>query len=121
MANIPQGWQKIKSLVEVGIAEWGLILVIFLVAFASFGLGKLSATEAARPPVSIGKAPEEGEPRGMAVGGLFVASRTGSVYHYPWCGGASQIKTENQIWFKSKEAAQAAGYAPSKSCKGLEK
>ena len=120
-ATIQGFWARCKTLMEGFLGEWGLILVIFLVAFASFGLGRLSATEAARPPVSIGQAPEEGEPRGMAVGGLFVASRTGSVYHYPWCGGASQIKTGNQIWFKSEEAAQAAGYAPSKSCKGLEK
>lgn len=111
---------KVKSWADVAIREWGLILVIFLVALASFGLGRLSATEAARPPVSIGRALQEGEPRGMAVGGLVVASRTGSVYHYPWCSGASQIKAENQIWFKSEEAAQAAGYAPSKSCKGLD-
>jgi len=55
----------------------------------------------------------------MAVGGLVVASRTGSVYHFPWCAGASQIKAENQIWYSSEEAAKEAGYAPSRNCKGL--
>jgi len=101
------------------IAEWGLILLIFLVAFSSFGLGRLSATEQARPAVSVHSAPIETEPRGMAIGGLIVASRYGSAYHYPWCAGAVQIKQENQVWFASEEAAQKAGYTPSKNCKGL--
>lgn len=61
-------------------------------------------------PASVGE---------MAVGGLVVASRNGSVYHFPWCSGGSQIKQENMIWFTSEEAAKEAGYTPSKSCKGL--
>lgn len=112
-------WLKVKSSGEVVVGEWGLIIVIFLVAFSSFGLGRLSVTEAAKPVVSVGEAPTVAEPRGMAIGGLVVASRTGSVYHFPWCGGASQIKKENQVWFTSETAAAAAGYTPSKSCKGL--
>lgn len=110
--------QRCKSLLEAVIAEWGLIIAIFLIAFSSFGLGRLSATEKALPPVTVTRAPEAG-PQGMTVGGLVVASRTGQVYHYPWCSGATQIKAENQIWFASEEAARDAGYAPSKSCDGL--
>ncbi len=112
-------WLKVKYGTEVVIQEWGLIIVIFLATFSSFGLGRLSATETARPPVSVGKSEIESEPRGVAIGGLVVASRSGTAYHYPWCSGANQIKPENKIWFQSEEAAQAAGYAPSKSCKGL--
>jgi hypothetical protein len=112
-------WGKVKWGMEVVVADWGLILVVFLVAFASFGLGRLSATEAAKPVVSVSHAPMEEEATGMAVGGLVVASRNGSVYHFPWCGGASQINSANKVWFASEEAAKDAGYAPSKSCKGL--
>jgi hypothetical protein len=112
-------WYRGKSLLETVLAEWGLIIAIFLIAFSSFGLGRLSATETALPPVTVTQAPEAAGPQGMAVGGLVVASRTGQVYHYPWCSGASQIKAENQIWFASEEAAKDAGYAPSKSCEGL--
>lgn len=117
--SIRELWLKVKSGTEILIGEWGVILIIFLAAFSSFGLGRLSATESARPPVTVGEAPQESVPRGMAVGGLVVASRTGSVYHFPWCPGAGQIKAENQIWFASEEAAVDAGYAPSKNCKGL--
>ncbi len=118
-ATIQGFGQRCKAFMETVISDWGVILIIFLAAFSSFGLGRLSATETARPPVSVGEAAQESEPRDMAAGGLVVASRTGSVYHFPWCGGASQIKAENQIWFSSEEAAKDAGYAPSKSCKGL--
>lgn len=112
-------WLKVKLGLEVLLGEWGLIVVIFLVACASFGVGRLSATEAAKPVISVSEAPLATEPREMAAGGLVVASRGGSVYHFPWCGGASQIKKENQVWFADEEAAEKAGYAPSKSCKGL--
>lgn len=110
---------KVKWGLEAFLANWGLVLVVFLVAFASFGLGRLSATEAAKPAVSVGEAPLEEEPRGMSIGGLVVASKNGSVYHFPWCSGAAQIKAANKIWFSSEAAAEAAGYTPSKSCKGL--
>ena len=119
MPNIPDIWTRCKAALEPLLAEWGLIAVVFLVAFASFGIGRFSALEAAKPVVSVGEAPMEAQPKGMAVGGLVVASRSGSVYHYPWCGGASQISAANMVWFKSEDAAKAAGYSPSKSCKGL--
>ncbi len=119
MGSIRELLLKVKSVAEMMIQEWGVIIIIFLAAFSSFGLGRLSATESARPPVTVAEAPEEAKPQGMAVGGLVIASRTGSVYHFPWCAGASQIKTENQIWFSSEEGAKDAGYAPSKNCKGL--
>lgn len=118
-ARIQDIWAKVKWGLEVVLGDFGLILVVFLVAFASFGLGRLSATEAAKPAVSVGSAPLEGEARGMTVGGLVVASRNGSVYHFPWCGGASQINPANKVWFSSEQAAKDAGYVPSKSCKGL--
>jgi hypothetical protein len=118
-ARVQEFWGKVKYGAEIALGEWGLILVVFLVACASFGLGRLSAMEAAKPAVSVGQAPLEGEPRGMAIGGLVVASRNGSVYHFPWCSGANQISAANKVWFASEQAAKDAGYTPSKSCKGL--
>lgn len=119
MANIQEMWGKVKSGLEVLLGEWGVVLVILLAAFGSFGLGRISASEASRPPVAVRMAPEASEPRGMHIGGLIVASRTGEVYHYPWCPGASQMKRENQVWFADEDAARKAGYAPSKNCPGL--
>lgn len=118
-SRIQEMWLKVKWSAEAALAQWGLILVVFLVALASFGLGRLSASEAAKPAVSVATAAVEEGNVAMSVGGLVVASRNGSVYHFPWCGGASQINEENKVWFSSEEAAAAAGYTPSKSCKGL--
>jgi len=112
-------WQRCKAWAEPGLGEIGPVLVLFLVAIGSFGLGRLSLIEVARPAVSVTATESRTEPAGIAAGGLIVASKSGTAYHFPWCGGASQIKPENRIWFADEEAAQKAGYAPSKSCKGL--
>ena len=112
-------WLKVKLAGEAVVAEWGLVLVVLLVAVSSFGLGRLSATEASKSAISIGQATLEAEPKGMAIGGLVEASRTGTVYYFPWCGGATSIKPENQVWFKTEDAAKAAGYMAAKNCKGL--
>lgn len=119
MASIQGGWLKIKAGGAYLVGEWGLIILIFLLALASFGLGRLSALQEARPPVAIKMAPTASEPRGMSVGGLVVASRSGSAYYFPWCGGASNISPANRVWFNSQAAAERAGYAPAKNCKGL--
>ena len=112
-------WPKIKAAAEDWTAEWGLITIIFLVALSAFGLGRLSALEEARPLVAISQAPVEKSPQALTVGGLFVASKTGSVYYFPWCTGASKILPQNQRWFDTETAALKAGYAPAKACKGL--
>lgn len=119
MERIQDRWQKIKFYFEGSIAEWGIVAVVFLVAFASFGLGRFSALEEAQPLISILQA-SDAKARSFAPGGLIVASRAGSTYHYPWCAGAAQIAARNQIWFQSEQEAQKAGYVPAKNCKGLQ-
>lgn len=111
---------KIKNWADITVEEWGLVAIVFLMALASFGLGRLSVLESVRPPVSITSAPTIAEPRGMNIGGLIVASRTGSAYYFPWCASAAKIAPQNQVWFASEEKARQAGYAPAKNCKGLE-
>lgn len=119
-SNIQENLLKCKCLVEEGIADWGLYIVIVLLAFGAFGLGRLSAIEEVRPPVSIIQAPELSKPQGVYAGGLYVASKTGSVYYFPWCAGGQNIAPEAQVWFKTADAAREAGYAPAKACKGLQ-
>ena len=119
MQTIPEWGQKIKVLADDAIAEWGLITIVFLVALAAFGLGRLSALEDVRPPVAIGEAPSAQKPAGVFAGGLLVATRSGSVYYYPWCSGAQKILPANQVWFASEAAAQQAGYHAAAACKGL--
>ena len=119
MKTITEYWLKIKSLADAGVGEWGLFAVVLLVAFASFGLGRYSALEEVEPPVALTHAPQEASPRALYIGGLLVASKSGSVYYYPWCSGAQKILPANQRWFADEAAAQQAGYTPSKGCKGL--
>ena len=112
--------QEIKNRVGDGVGEWGTIIVVLLLAVASFGLGRLSALEEARPLVSVRMAASAAGARPIAAGGLVVASKSGTAYHFPWCAGASSIKESNKIWFKDEAAARKAGYAPAKNCKGLQ-
>lgn len=51
--------------------------------------------------------------------GQYVASKTGTKYYLPSCATAKRIKDENKVWFATKAAAEAAGYQPSTTCKGL--
>ena len=119
-SNIQENLLRCKCLLEEGIADWGLYIVIILLAVSSFGLGRLSALEDAKPPVSIVMASPLAQPQGMYPGGLYVASKTGKTYYFPWCAGGQDIAAEAQIWFKSEDAARNAGYAPAKTCKGLQ-
>ena len=119
MGTISELWLKIKNAAEGGIAEWGLIAIVILVGLASFGLGRLSTLEEMKPSISVKEAQTATTLRPVGAIGLVVASRKGSTYHYPWCPGAAVIAEANKVWFKSEEAAQKAGYAPAKNCKGL--
>jgi hypothetical protein len=110
---------RCKTLLEEGIGQWGLISLLFLGVFGAFGLGRLSALEDVKTPISITQAPQTANVIALAPGGFVVASRTGSVYYLPWCAGAQKMAQANQVWFSSEAAAQKAGYTPSKSCKGL--
>jgi hypothetical protein len=48
-----------------------------------------------------------------------VASKKGSVYHLPWCPGATRMKEENKVFFENSSEAELAGYTPAKNCEGL--
>lgn len=95
------------------------MLLVVLVGVGSFGLGRLSALQEARPAIAIGMAPRSAQPRAMPLGGQFVAARTGTVYYFPWCSGALKIAPANQVWFGTEKAAQQAGHRAAKNCKGL--
>lgn len=94
-------------------------LMLILVGFSAFGLGRLSVLESTREPARITQAAANGQREPLTIGGKVVASRNGTKYHAPWCGGAGRISEKNKIWFKSEEAARAAGYTPAGNCKGL--
>ncbi len=43
-------------------------------------------------------------------------SSSSKKYHFSWCSGAKQIKPENQVWFDTATAAEAAGYTLAGNC-----
>ena len=142
--NILEIREKIKELTErLNTREIYTILLIIVVGFGSFGLGRLSKLQELREPIRIEQGvgtqtasalssspPFQGGERGVVVsaakspaapvvGGQIVASKTGSKYFFPWCGSAARISEANKVWFNSVEEARKAGYAPAANCKGL--
>lgn len=122
-----------------------IVLLILLIGTASFGLGKLSAFEKKKTPISILKtkeamyatvldssqgnynqgtsnltdSPENKNTNNSSQKGIVVASKSGTKYYYPWCSGVSRIKEENKVWFVSIEDARSAGLTPASGCTGL--
>ena len=48
---------------------------------------------------------------------VYVASKNGSKYYFPWCSGAKRISEKNKVWFSSKSEAEKMGYSISLNCK----
>lgn len=105
--------------------ELWLVTIIALVALASFGLGRLSVLSGVgKEEFQILYPSEEGAVFGASTGmpeaeRAYVASKSGTKYHLPWCAGAQNIKEENKVYFRTKEEAEAAGYTPASNCKGI--
>lgn len=124
MSTIPEVLGEIKGrmyeYIDTYVSEWGSAVLVIVLALTAFGLGRLSASERTVGPIAITSASTLPQSQKIALGGLVVASRTGSVYYLPWCSGASKIALANQVWFATEDAAHRAGYAPSKACAGLQ-
>ncbi|HEY4473754.1 MAG TPA: hypothetical protein VI957_01160 [Candidatus Paceibacterota bacterium] len=133
-------WLRIKAVPR---DDWMVAAIIFLVALLAFGLGRLSIiyseegefkieypqqsaaavlSQNAQPGTQNAGANESDVTSSMLQvpsSGGYVASKTGSKYHLPWCAGAQSIKEENKIYFATKAEAEARGYTPAANCKGL--
>ncbi len=107
-------------------------LILVLVGFGGFGLGRLSLTEESRIPpqirynfAGVGEtftvSPDSSlDPSPYSLNpSPLVASKNGTKYYYPWCGGVSRISPANLVSFPSEEDAKAKGYTPASNCKGL--
>lgn len=115
---------KIKDLARA-LGERGVFtaITIILVAFASFGLGRLSKTEELKTPVKIiqnAGLNQTATAISSTVGDKgFVASKNGKKYFLPWCSGAAAISPQNLITFSTENEARNAGYTPAANCPGL--
>lgn len=116
--------------------DFFVAVVIILVAFSSFGLGRLSSLEGKKSSVIIEKnlsfSPIS-DGKNLVKNSLddktnkikensqkfFVASKFGTKYYLPWCGGVSRIKEENKVWFSTESEAKKAGFSQASNCNGL--
>lgn len=135
-------WIKFKSSSMRIDILLGVLIVI--VAGASFLLGRLSVQEqkntlnttqqksqlvnrTTEPQSTIPRVSDEAKASTESTGTqgshsdakTYVASKSGTKYHLPWCSGAKRIKEENKIYFATKEDAEKAGYSPAANCKGI--
>ena len=142
--SIQELWVKFKGLLRD--PEFHMVLLIIGVALVSFFLGRESIHEQLYQNATVGSSPmtereqkgtqetatvqmadsaptstitSEVAPSGQTTTGSYVASKSGTKYYLPWCGGVKRIKDENKVWFKTKDEAEGAGYSPAANCKGI--
>ncbi len=95
-------------------------IIIILVGFSAFGLGRLSVlTEQKQTITPLYNNSLSVKPT-VVLRGTVVASKKGTKYHYPWCPGALKMSEKNKRWFDSIQDARNAGYLPAGNCRGLE-
>jgi hypothetical protein len=140
--KINSSFKNVWSLIIKGLGSKSgqntyIIIILILSSLASFGLGRLSKTDSLNKPIKIiepktslgnsifynednqDKRDVVQELQKIDLGGKYVASKSGTKYHLPWCSGALSIKEGNKVWFNSKEEAEKAGYLPASNCKGI--
>ena len=116
-----------------------LLVVFLLVSTLAFSLGRLSAYEKKKEPISVIKTEEYYKWNGIdstsadisnnlpasvqqaptTQKGNIVASKSGTKYYFTWCSGVARINEANKIWFNTVEEARARGLTPATGCEGL--
>jgi hypothetical protein len=132
--SIKEKLEKIKGMVdfEEGLERNSFVFAILtLVAVVSFGLGRLSGLEAVKREVAIEFPKNQQASAFLAAfattapetlfktSGTYGASKNGTKYYLPSCGAWKRVSVKNQIWFDTKEEAEAAGYEPAANCPGI--
>lgn len=117
--SIKQIIDKIKHFYTHVPIEVLFSVIIILVGFSAFGLGRLSViSESQQKSILLYDTNLNTKPI-LHIAGAVVASKKGKKYHYPWCSGANRMSEKNKRWFKSIQDARDAGYLPAGNCKGL--
>lgn len=81
--------------------------------------GMAPASTEAKPGGGPAAAGAVSVPSVDASSGTYVASKNGTRYYLPSCGGVKRINEENKVWFATKSEAEAAGYTPAANCDGI--
>ncbi|MBP6883912.1 MAG: hypothetical protein KBC06_01620 [Candidatus Pacebacteria bacterium] len=113
-----------------------IIIIVILVSFGSFELGRLSKEDSNAgikiipPPILESAISGQGasaisavtpakavQKPARPVDNYFFASNRGSKYYSLGCSGGKTIKQENRVYFATAVEAEKAGYTLSSSCK----
>lgn len=99
-----------------------IVIGFILIALISFGAGRLTAPQTVRNPIIFeepspspsGQIQNQGAVADPFRGekGMFVASKSGKKFHWPWCSYGKNIKESNHVWFETESQAKAAGFSP---------
>ncbi len=111
--------KRVKAKIKPFENDLTIVIIIILVTFTVFGLYKLAELRGNKAHISIENKTKTEENAISNAEKLFVASKNGTKYYYPWCSGVSKIKEENKVWFSSADEAKKAGFEPAANCKGL--
>ncbi len=133
--------QKIKLFLESDIGKDILmVLIIVFVGIGSFGLGRISTPtpktglkidfRAMEDDIKVSKIANEANvikslnsvstdsnTKTESSSGNFFASNRGTKYYGISCSAGKTIKTENRIYFDTREEAERAGYELSSACR----
>ena len=129
--------EKIKQFIESDNGKGILTaLIVILVGFASFGLGRLSknnqnsgieieylnqtTSQTTNQEANVISSLEKESKtifETTTTGKAFFASNRGKKYYSIGCSGGKTIKQENRIYFNTEAEAISAGYSKSTSCK----
>jgi len=129
--SIPNLIHKIKSKTGIDKVTIMYLFIIVGVGIGSFGLGRISIDDKIETKSNVPSNQEfivfenhiiEGDNDAsktqiQSIEKKYVASKNGKMYYSVGCSGAKRIKTENQIWFATKEDAEKSGYTLSSTCK----
>ena len=135
--SIPNILHKIKGNTGIDKTTVMFLFIIVGVGISSFGLGRLSLSNNSSGSGNINLAITEKEKVGESTDlgtninnsdisttpsiqsseKKYVASKNGKMYYSLGCSGAKRIKTENEIWFSTKEDAEKSGFTLSSTCK----
>jgi hypothetical protein len=109
-----------------------LAVSVVLMIVISFNLGKLSANNNSKTPITVSQQNaakqanllSQANKNTSAIAKDYTttpvyASKNSKdkLYHFPWCSGASKIAEKNKLTFTNEATAKATGYSLAGNCK----
>ncbi len=117
-------FQKLKKFLIEKEDKIILLIGFVLVAFLSYGAGKLSVAYRPQTPIIFKNAsdcpllPANGETATAAeinkAEGKIIGNKNSMIYHFPGSASYNKISPENRVYFDSEADAEKAGYRKTK-------